>query len=186
MLIFAVFSVLLVLSVLLSACFHRTLLSAAALFLIAGIACGEGGFGLGSVSPDWVAGVTRAALVAVLFNDPMRISRRELVAAWRALRREGPVADRIRWSRHSARAPTLGAERAVPLSLGVPTAPGRGVVRAERLRVDAVLIARLPPRRGSARASGRSTRRRAVARATIAGLPPGRGESSNTSWSTAS
>lgn len=85
MIAFVIFCVLLVFSVLLSARFKRTLLSAAVLFLLGGIVTGEGALGFAHVSAEapLVSGMTRAALVAVLFTDAMGANLQELRRAWR-------------------------------------------------------------------------------------------------------
>lgn len=79
------FSVLLVFAVLLSARFQRTLLSAATLFLLGGVLCGSGVFAVARLDPEstLVFGLTRAALVTVLFSDAMNLSRGQLAKAWR-------------------------------------------------------------------------------------------------------
>lgn len=80
-----IFSVLLVFAVLLSARFERTLLSAATLFLVGGILSGGGVFGVTTLEPQssLVSGLTRAALVTILFTDAMNVSLGELAKAWR-------------------------------------------------------------------------------------------------------
>ncbi|MDG4791139.1 cation:proton antiporter [Micromonospora sp. WMMD1102] len=80
-----IFAVVLLLAVLLSALAHRTVLSTAVLFLVAGFLVGDGVFGLVHVtarSPE-VATLAELALFAVLFTDGMRVGWADLRAAWR-------------------------------------------------------------------------------------------------------
>ena len=80
-----VFSVVLLLAVLVSALAHRTILSTAALFLVAGFVVGDGALGLVSVTPasPVVGGLAELALFAVLFTDGMRVGWADLRTAWR-------------------------------------------------------------------------------------------------------
>jgi NhaP-type Na+/H+ or K+/H+ antiporter len=80
-----VFSVVLLLAVLLSALAHRTVLSTAVLFLIAGFLVGDGMLGLVSVDAQSpvVATLAELALFAVLFTDGMRVGWADLRSAWR-------------------------------------------------------------------------------------------------------
>lgn len=80
-----VFSVVLLLAVLLSALAHRTVLSTAVLFLVAGFLAGDGVLGLIHVTPESsvVATLAELALFAVLFTDGMRVGWADLRSAWR-------------------------------------------------------------------------------------------------------
>jgi NhaP-type Na+/H+ or K+/H+ antiporter len=80
-----VFAVVLLTAVLVSALAHRTILSTAALFLVAGFLVGDGVLGLVSVTPTSpvVAALAELALFAVLFTDGMRVGWADLRAAWR-------------------------------------------------------------------------------------------------------
>jgi NhaP-type Na+/H+ or K+/H+ antiporter len=79
------FAGLLLLAVLLSSLAHRTVLSTAALFLVAGFVLGDGALGVLSLSPgdELVGGLAELALFAVLFSDGMRVGWTDLRAAWR-------------------------------------------------------------------------------------------------------
>jgi NhaP-type Na+/H+ or K+/H+ antiporter len=79
------FSLVLLLSVLLSALAHRTVLSTAVLFLVAGFVVGDGVLGLVSVDAQSpvVATLAELALFAVLFTDGMRVGWGDLRSAWR-------------------------------------------------------------------------------------------------------
>ena len=79
------FAVVLLLAVLVSALAHRTILSTAALFLVAGFLAGPGGFGLVDVTAQSpiVATLAELALFAVLFTDGMRVGWADLRSAWR-------------------------------------------------------------------------------------------------------
>lgn len=79
------FAVSLVVAVLLSALAHRTVLSTAVLFLVAGFVLGEGVTGVVPLTPasPAVGGLAELALFAVLFTDGMRLGWRDLRAAWR-------------------------------------------------------------------------------------------------------
>ncbi|MBY8870636.1 cation:proton antiporter [Micromonospora sp. PLK6-60] len=79
------FAAVLLLAVLVSALANRTILSTAALFLLAGFALGEGTTGvlhLDAESPI-VAELAELALFAVLFTDGMRVGWADLRSAWR-------------------------------------------------------------------------------------------------------
>ncbi|MDG4830319.1 cation:proton antiporter [Solwaraspora sp. WMMD1047] len=79
------FAVVLLLAVLLSALAHRTILSTAALFLLAGFVLGEETTGVLKLHADSpiVATLAELALFAVLFTDGMRVGWADLRAAWR-------------------------------------------------------------------------------------------------------
>ncbi|MEV0584562.1 cation:proton antiporter [Nonomuraea sp. NPDC050310] len=79
------FAALLLLAVLLSSLANRTILSTAALFLVAGFVLGDGALGLISLSPDddMVGTLAELALFAVLFTDGMRVGWKDLRTAWR-------------------------------------------------------------------------------------------------------
>ena len=69
------YSVVLLLAVLLSALAHRTILSTAVVFLVAGFVLGDGVTGVVVLQPDdeIVATLAELALFAVLFSDGMRV-----------------------------------------------------------------------------------------------------------------
>ncbi|WP_449062324.1 cation:proton antiporter [Planomonospora algeriensis] len=79
------FAGLLLLAVLLSSLAHRTILSTAALFLLAGFVLGDGVLGAVSITAeDEVVGtLAELALFAVLFTDGMRVGWADLRGAWR-------------------------------------------------------------------------------------------------------
>lgn len=79
------FGIVLVAAVLISGIAHRTVLSTAVLFLVAGFALGPGIAGVVDVSPDDRTVVTtmQLALFVVLFTDGQRVGVRELTRAWR-------------------------------------------------------------------------------------------------------
>jgi sodium/hydrogen antiporter len=79
------FAALLLLAVLLSSLAHRTVLSTAALFLVAGFVLGDGALGLVPLRPDdaLVGTLAELALFAVLFTDGMRVGWQDLRTAWR-------------------------------------------------------------------------------------------------------
>jgi len=79
-----VFAVTLLIALLVSERAHRTILSAAVLFLVAGIVSGPGMLGLIEVRPSdpLVSEMATLALFAVLFTDGMRVDVRELRSAW--------------------------------------------------------------------------------------------------------
>lgn len=78
-----VFAVVLLVAVALSHLASRTLLSTAALFLVAGFATGELGLVPVDSGTDGVVLLTELALFAVLFTDAMLLGVRELVSSWR-------------------------------------------------------------------------------------------------------
>jgi NhaP-type Na+/H+ or K+/H+ antiporter len=80
-----VFAVVLLAAVLVSALAHRTVLSTAVLFLVAGFCVGDGVLHLVHVTPGSpiVASLAELALFAVLFTDGMRVGWRDLASAWR-------------------------------------------------------------------------------------------------------
>ncbi|MET8868080.1 cation:proton antiporter [Nonomuraea sp. NPDC004580] len=79
------FALLLLLAVLLSSLAHRTILSTAALFLVAGFVLGDGVLGVVSLTAadPLVATLAELALFAVLFTDGMRVGWQDLRSAWR-------------------------------------------------------------------------------------------------------
>ena len=79
------FAVLLFVAVLFSGLAHRTVLSTAVLFLLAGFVLGEGVLGALPLQPDddIVRELAELALFSVLFTDGMRIGVGELRSAWR-------------------------------------------------------------------------------------------------------
>jgi NhaP-type Na+/H+ or K+/H+ antiporter len=79
------FAVVLLLAVLVSSLAHRTILSTAVLFLVAGAALGPQGAGLIDVTPSSrvVATLAELALFTVLFTDGMRVGWTDLRQAWR-------------------------------------------------------------------------------------------------------
>ena len=78
------FSLVLLASVLLSSLAHRTVLSTAVIFLVAGFVLGDGVTGVISLSPtgDVVGKLAELALFAVLFTDGMRVGLKDLRSAW--------------------------------------------------------------------------------------------------------
>jgi sodium/hydrogen antiporter len=80
-----VYAVVLLLAVLLSALAHRTVLSTAVLFLVAGFVLGEDVTGVVDLRPSdpIVSTLAELALFAILFTDGMRVGWRDLTAAWR-------------------------------------------------------------------------------------------------------
>lgn len=78
------FAAVLLLAVLVSGLAHRSILSTAALFLVAGFVLGDGGLGVLSLAPDdgIVAALAELALFAVLFTDGMRVGWKDLRHAW--------------------------------------------------------------------------------------------------------
>ena len=78
------FGIVLLLAVLVSDLAHRSVLSTAVLFLVAGFVLGPGMAGVIALSPDHPVVTTFAelALFTVLFTDGMRTSIRDLAAAW--------------------------------------------------------------------------------------------------------
>jgi NhaP-type Na+/H+ or K+/H+ antiporter len=79
------FAVVLLVAVLLSALAHRSILSTAAVFLVAGFILGEDTSGLLDLHADSpiVAQLAELALFAVLFSDGMRVGWADLRSAWR-------------------------------------------------------------------------------------------------------
>ncbi len=79
------FSVLLFVGVLVSGLAHRTVLSTAVLFLLAGFVLGEGVTGVLDLRPDddVVVGLAELALFSVLYTDGMRVGFSDLRSAWR-------------------------------------------------------------------------------------------------------
>jgi NhaP-type Na+/H+ or K+/H+ antiporter len=79
------FSVVLFVGVLLSGLAHRTVLSTAVLFLLAGFALGDGVTGVLDFEPDdeIVVGLAELALFSVLYTDGMRVGFNDLRSAWR-------------------------------------------------------------------------------------------------------
>ncbi|WFE53211.1 cation:proton antiporter [Micromonospora sp. WMMD1155] len=79
------FAAVLLAAVLVSALAHRTILSTAALFLVAGFVLGEGTTGVLHLEADSpiVAQLAELALFAVLFTDGMRVGWPDLRSAWR-------------------------------------------------------------------------------------------------------
>ncbi|MCM0677557.1 cation:proton antiporter, partial [Micromonospora phytophila] len=84
MLLFA-FAAVLLLAVLLSSLAHRTILSTAVLFLVAGFVLGPETTGLLDITADSpiVATLAELALFTVLFTDGMRVGWADLRSAWR-------------------------------------------------------------------------------------------------------
>ncbi|MER7128391.1 cation:proton antiporter [Streptosporangium saharense] len=79
------FAGLLLLAVLLSSLARRTILSTAALFLVAGFVLGDGVLGVISLRPDdeIVGTLAELALFTVLFTDGMRVGWKDLSGAWK-------------------------------------------------------------------------------------------------------
>jgi len=79
------FSVVLLAGVLISGLAHRTILSTAVLFLVAGFVLGDGVTGVLPLQPDdgIVLTLAELALFSVLFTDGMRVGLRDLRSAWR-------------------------------------------------------------------------------------------------------
>lgn len=79
------FAIVLLIAVLISALAHRTVLSTAVLFLVAGFVLGDGVTGVVDIQPDdeIVSTLAELALFAVLFTDGMRVGWRDLTSAWR-------------------------------------------------------------------------------------------------------
>lgn len=84
MVLLLAYSVVLLLAVLVSALAHRTVLSTAVLFLVAGIVLGDGVTGVVDLQPQdgIVAILAELALFAVLFSDGMRVGWQDLISAW--------------------------------------------------------------------------------------------------------
>lgn len=79
------FAVVLFVGVLISGVAHRTVLSTAVLFLLAGFVLGEGVTGVLRLRPDdeIVVGLAEVALFSVLYTDGMRVGFTDLRKAWR-------------------------------------------------------------------------------------------------------
>lgn len=79
------FAVVLLIAVLLSSLAHRTVLSTAALFLVAGVVLGDGVLGVVKLEPHdpVVETLAELALFAVLFTDGMKVGWKDLRGAWR-------------------------------------------------------------------------------------------------------
>jgi len=79
------FSAVLLLAVLISGVAHRSVLSTAVLFLLAGFVLGDGVLGLVDLRPgdELVSGLAELALFSVLFTDGQRVGLRDLRSAWR-------------------------------------------------------------------------------------------------------
>jgi sodium/hydrogen antiporter len=79
------FAILLFAGVLLSGLAHRTILSTAVLFLLAGFVLGAGVTGVIDLQPDddIVVGLAELALFSVLYTDGMRVGFSDLRRAWR-------------------------------------------------------------------------------------------------------
>jgi NhaP-type Na+/H+ or K+/H+ antiporter len=79
-----VFSLMLLVAVLVSDLADRSVLSTAVIFLLAGVATGEGGMGIISLRPDdrAVAILAELALFSVLFTDGMKVGLKDLANAW--------------------------------------------------------------------------------------------------------
>jgi NhaP-type Na+/H+ or K+/H+ antiporter len=79
------FAVLLFVAVLISGVAHRTILSTAVLFLVAGFVLGEGVTGVLALRPgdEIVVGLAELALFSVLYTDGMRVGFSDLRSAWR-------------------------------------------------------------------------------------------------------
>jgi NhaP-type Na+/H+ or K+/H+ antiporter len=80
-----VFSLVLFAGVLLSGVAHRTILSTAVLFLLAGVLLGDGVTGVLELraEDDLVIGLAELALFSVLYTDGMRVGFNDLRGAWR-------------------------------------------------------------------------------------------------------
>jgi NhaP-type Na+/H+ or K+/H+ antiporter len=85
LLLLFVYAATLLLGVLVSARAHRTVLSTAVIFLVVGIALGEGSLDVIVLRPSdpLVLALAEAALFAVLFTDGMRVGWADLRRAWR-------------------------------------------------------------------------------------------------------
>src|SRR3954465_1971053 len=80
-----VLGALLVGGALLSGIAHRSFLSLAALFVVAGFVLGEGGFEVLELAPDsgFVEGLATTALIVILFRDGLEVEFEMLQRAWR-------------------------------------------------------------------------------------------------------
>lgn len=79
------FSVVLLVGVLVSGLAHRSVLSTAVLFLVAGFVLGDGVLGVVRLRPgdELVTVLAELALFSVLFTDGQRVGLRDLATAWR-------------------------------------------------------------------------------------------------------
>jgi len=79
------YAIVLLAAVLVSGLAHRTILSTAVIFLVAGFVAGDSGLGIVSLTPeDPVVGqLAELALFAVLFTDGMQVGLRDLRSSWR-------------------------------------------------------------------------------------------------------
>src|SRR6266540_4587661 len=79
------FALTLLVAVLVSELAHRSILSAAVLFLVAGFLVGESGLDVVPLRPGQpvVRVFAELALFSVLFTDGMRAGARDLASAWR-------------------------------------------------------------------------------------------------------
>lgn len=79
------FSVVLLVGVLISGLAHRSVLSTAVLFLVAGFLLGDGVSGTVSLRPgdELVTALAELALFSVLFTDGQQVGLRDLASAWR-------------------------------------------------------------------------------------------------------
>lgn len=80
-----VFALTLLVAVLISDLANRSILSTAVLFLLAGMAAGEGVLGVVRLDPETsaVAMLAELALFSVLFTDGMRVGLKDLASAWK-------------------------------------------------------------------------------------------------------
>src|SRR4051794_38426654 len=80
-----VFGALLVVGALVSGLAHRSFLSLAALFVVAGFLLGEGGFGVVHLNPtsEFVEDLAIVALIVILFRDGLEVEAEMLQRAWR-------------------------------------------------------------------------------------------------------
>lgn len=85
MVLLLAFSVVLLLGVLISGLAHRSVLSTAVLFLVAGFVLGDGVTGLVPLRPgdSLVSALAELALFSVLFTDGQRVGLADLKSAWR-------------------------------------------------------------------------------------------------------
>lgn len=85
MVLLLVFAACLLIAALVSERAHRTILSTAVLFILAGVVVGEGMLGLVPLAPgdDIVTTLAELALFSVLFTDGMRVGLSDLREAWR-------------------------------------------------------------------------------------------------------
>src|SRR3954470_3234543 len=80
-----IFGGLLVVGALVSGLAHRSFVSLAALFVVAGFALGEGGFGVIHLNPTsgFVEDLATVALIVILFRDGLEVEAEMLQQAWR-------------------------------------------------------------------------------------------------------